>query len=423
MPCDGEFPLVRICEYLEGKRSAESLRDAKGVSFSMEGKSFLAEPDFVMNLDDLADVDYADYPNIERVIHVAGYPFQTSVPTLFVHTSRGCSWKCSFCINTIFARYGALHRSKSIEKIRRETEVPFRDLGIRFVIARDEDMFLNPTLVRDWTAYMKEKGLLWAVNARFNYFRKRITPESLREMMDSGLVGLGMSMESGSEMLRNEVLHKQIRDEEVRKAMEVLRNVSDDRLSVNVSFIVDFPGETREGKIATIRWMDELSREINVSFSGPQRYRNYPFTELCEKDAPRPRGNLDTYLTGTSSDGAFIEEGRVRWSSLFYEYPLAIYFNRRARMFEALDTGKQPLEFRVVPQPPNLVTRLLPIWMFTIRLRLRWNFWKGFIEPSIVYALYLATRRLRIWGFDIKGKMQRAPGKIGRMLFGKISKP
>lgn len=420
---DGEIPLVRLLDYLERGESEDWLRAQGGISFRTDGGGpHIAAPYFVRNLDDLADVNYYDYPNLEKLVWQSPYFFRDKMPYLLVHSSRGCNWKCTFCINTVYARHNALHRSKSIEKIRRETERVIKDLDIKLVVLQDEDFFSNPKLVEDWQEYAREKGLLWAVNGRFNYFRKMINAERLRRMMDNGLVQIGMSIESGCERLRNEILRKQVCDADISQAIETIRAGAGDRLAVNVSFIVDFPGETQQGKIETMKWMDRLSRSLNVAFSGPQPYRNYPGTELCEKDIPRVRGSLDYYLENTAADGAIKENRRRSWTTSFCQYPLTLYYSRKAPYFRVRDARARPLQYDVEPSEYRGKLSLLNLEFLTIRLRLRLDFWKWFFEPAAIYILFALSKKVRVFYLDTKARIRRAPRKIRRILGSSLSK-
>lgn len=413
---EGEIPFVNLLEHLEGRRTIEWLSRQKGVCFSLEGRPHPAEPYFITDLEALADVNYHDYPNIARYIALDFHCFQQVIPTLIAVTARGCNWNCSFCINTICKKYGALHRSKSIGKIRRETEAIIDEFGVRILLPRDEDFLSNRKLVAEWMEYTTEKGLLWAASGRYNYFRTAYTPHLLAKMKESGLIQLGLSIESGCERLRNEVLRKQVTDEDIHNTIRTIRATVGDTVIVNSGVMQDFPGETAKDKIRTIIWMDRLSRNLNAQFSGPQPYRNYPYTELSERDVTIPRGSLEFYLKNVAPDGAILTAGKRSWSSLFYEFPLSLYFNSRTRLFRARDVAARPIQYDVLPPKYPSGYGILGPLFWTIRLRLRFGFWGLFMEPPAIYVLFLLWKKARILYFDTRGKFQRLPGRIRRLV-------
>jgi radical SAM superfamily enzyme YgiQ (UPF0313 family) len=371
----------------------------------------------------LADVDYHDWPRLEKYIDIPLHHFTQNVRTLLVHVARGCNWKCSFCINTYYARHKAFHRCKSIEKIRRETETVIREFDVKCLIAQDEDFFADSTLVEDWSAFAKDMGCLWMANGRFNYFRSKIDPPFLSRLLESGLIQLGMSVEAGCEKLRNEVIHKQIRNADIQKAIEIIRNTPGaERLFVNVSFVINFPGDNLENRIQTVKMMFNLSNNMNVIFSGPQSYRDYPGTELSLKHSDWERGVLDVYLDNMSVDGALKPRDFNSWTTRFYEYPLPIYLNNRCAKYVIRDSDARPLEFISHPRKNSLQLRLLGLWMLPIRLRRFIDCWAFFVDPPVIYGLFLLQKKIRVWYYDTLGKARRAPRKFLRIIKGWVGR-
>jgi hypothetical protein len=264
--------------------------------------------------------------------------------------------------------------------------------------------------------YTGEKGLLWAANGRCNYFRTAYTPQLLARMKESGLIQLGLSIESGCERPRNEVPRKQVTDEDIHNTIQTIRAAAGDTVIVNSGAMQDFPGETAKDKIRTIIRINRLSRNLNAQFSGAQPYRNYPYTELSEKDVTIPRGSLEFYLKNVAPGGAVLTEGKRSWSSLFHEFPLSLYFNSRTRLFRARNVAARPIQYDVLPPKYPSGYRIVGPLFRTIRLRLRFNIWGLFMGPPVIYALFLLWKKARILYFDTRGKFQRLPGKIRRVV-------
>ena len=139
-------------------------------------------------------------------------------------------------------------------------------------------------------------------------------------MFDSGLFYLGMAIEAGEEGIRNKIIEKSLKNEEILKTVEDVKSSVGDGVLINTSFIVDFPGDTFENKVETIKWMDYLSKNLNMILSGPQVYRAYPGTTLYDLEH-HEAGDIDYYLGNTNKNGE--TEVEMNWSSYFYAYALS----------------------------------------------------------------------------------------------------
>ena len=403
---EGELPLVELLEVVSRHgRSPARLRKVPGLCFH-DGAPIVADPYFNPALDELHDVDYHDLEHLEEYLHRDIYYCTGKVWCLDILTSRGCHWDCSFCINALVAAQGGKYRSKSIAKLRRETEPIVDQFGIRFVSPIDEDFFLNQPLVDGWMAYAREKGFFWNTNCRYNYFNgKLMRPERLAEYLESGLFQIGMSIEAGDETIRNTVISKSVRDADIDRAVARIREVAGPRLQVNTSFIIGFPGDTRDSRVKMLRLMDRLSRSINVTFSGPQVYRPYPGSRLTDVAPGHEPGNLDSYLErmADSSDASGMAVGAPRelldGESYFYTHVARVFFNQRFQFFRhAPGDGRGRLELAGAGARAYGARRAM-IWVIQLlflpilaRLKLGW--FGGFFEPRLVGGLARAVDRL-----------------------------
>jgi len=392
---EGENALISILSTIHDPGEKEKLVTTRGVCFmDNDHRLVMNEPDFVYDLEQLADISYHDLPDLENYLQSRIVYFNKSMRTLGILTSRGCSWDCSFCINSIYRKYQARHRSKTISKIRRETEKIIDEYNIEVCIPSDEDFFINRHLLTEWTEYAGEKRFLWGANSRYNYFKKNIiTPQVLKKCSENGLFYLGMSLETGDESLRNAVINKKVTDTDVYETIQVIHDSKAVNLAVNTSFIIDFPGDNRENKIKTIKWMNRLSAELNVLFSGPQVYRPYPGSRLYELEKTKETGNFEFYTKNVQSAGEFGDVAFLRrLEQFFYAVMVRDYFNAR---FTVLGTAESPVS--------RLQFSRLTMIMVSVHIRIHFDCWLFFIDPFILPLLYLCTPG-HVWAF-IKNRL------------------
>jgi hypothetical protein len=245
---------------------------------------------------------------------------------------------------------------------------------------------MNRELVDAWQAYAREKGFLWGANCRYNYVgRGRLEENRLGELIGSGLFELGMSIETGDESVRNEVLRKKVEDRDIEEAIRVLKGVGRDRLVVNTSFIIDFPGDTAHSRRRMLPIMDRLSRSLNVVFSGPQVYRPYPGSELFERHQAHEVGQLGYYL---ASLGAEATSGHPRPNeSFFYSHTVLRYYNRRFRRLQEFRDadGRWRVKAEVTARDRATCRAILiEVALWSIGWRIRHDLWACFVEAAIL---------------------------------------
>lgn len=382
---EGENSLSKLIDYFSNKQA--DLDSIEGLSYSKDGKYITKQPVFLDDVNNIPDIDYYDLPYLEKYLDMDLFYFQRKMRALEVVTSRGCFWDCSFCINSIFRSHKAYHRSKTFDKIRREIEKVVDDFKIEALLPRDDDFFSNRKLVSDWSSYTREKGLLWGGNCRYNYIgNKSLGSEELSKLADTGLFEMGMSVEAGDETLRNTLLNKKIKDEDITKAVEVIKQ-SKTAIVVNTSFVSHFPGDTMDNRIKTIKWMDYLSKNLNIVFSGPQIYRTYPGSRLYNLENKHVLGDMNYYLSNMTAGGwlktsVTEDEDELLFSSTM----LSHFFTSRFCLIEKC--GDNKVIKTNIRKIHWLTSTVLSVLMIPIKIRLKTDCWRFFIEPRYIGKMY-----------------------------------
>ena len=397
---DGEGPMLRLLDFFEKQQGPEALENELGLCFHGPNGAIINPPNLTEDINNYADIDYFDLPQLEKYIDKKYYFFHKNFPTLRIITSRGCAWKCSFCIHSVARRHQAGYRSKDFSKIRRETEQLVDDFGIRLMFPEDDNFFANMELVQAWADYAAEKGFLWGGNCRFDYLRPGMYDEAaLDALVNKGLFLLTMSVEAGLEEIRNGVLEKSLSDDDIRRAAGILQRLGGERPVVHTNFMIDFPGDSFRNRIAIMEWMDYLSKRVNVLFHGPVPYMDFPGTKLYNAGGKRTYGDLDYYLKKVPSLAGFDTPDEYYYRDYFYTDFIRHQFNRKFRFFEAVEDGSG-VEYRVTAAPRRGL--LSALWetvksaaFATIRLRLATGFWGAFFEPALSGAAKRILDRLR----------------------------
>jgi len=180
-------------------------------------------------------------------------PFMWTNSTTIM-TSRGCPWRCNFCINSKSAMFGRKVRFHSVSYILEEVE-RLIDYGAKALHVLDDTFTFNRKRVLDICEGLKWFDLKWFTQARVDTVDK----EKLQAMKDAGCWGIGFGFESGSQKVLD-ALNKHTTVEQNIKASELCKEIG---IKVLASIIIGNPEETRED----IELTDKLLEKIKPDYT------------------------------------------------------------------------------------------------------------------------------------------------------------
>ncbi len=190
---------------------------------------------------------------------------------------RGCPYKCTYCFNhkynVLYKGKGPLHARMSVDRIIAE----LKDLKSRYetqFIKFYDDIFVF--IDDDWLAEFAEKypseiGLPFHCLMRANL----LTEPILRKLKRAGLASISMSIESGNDRVRNEILKRNMSKETLIKAFDLCRKYEVPTFS-NTIFAI--PGSSLADDIESL----DLNLACHVTFGEFPLFFPYPKTELAE---------------------------------------------------------------------------------------------------------------------------------------------
>lgn len=189
-------------------------------------------------------------PRVEEQHHVDGtaiawdkIPRRYLRKTLSVLTSRGCNYRCRFCN---YRRWFPRVQYKSMEVLREELK-KIQGLGfVRHIRFADDNLTTNRNHLGAFLEVMQEErfDFTWSAHARVNF----LDPGTVSQMKRAGCDLLVMGIESGSRRILKS-MDKRIT---VEQAYTAVRSMADHGIDSQSSFIVGYPGETRESFQETV---------------------------------------------------------------------------------------------------------------------------------------------------------------------------
>lgn len=211
-------------------------------------------PDFILNSDcdvlfrtsefhrDLNSLPLPDYDLF------AGYPFNRGYGILDhksqlpYFSSRGCPHHCTFCLT---------RHQVPIVRVRTKVEEDLTELTERY---KPDLIFMGDALIPYYSAEWRKS---WGDfrHPFFAYIHAGIEPEILEWLIERGLTACLFGVESGDEAFRNEVLHKDLTDDQLFRTVEMLTKYN---VSYAPFYIVGLPGESFKMKAKTFKLKDRI---------------------------------------------------------------------------------------------------------------------------------------------------------------------
>jgi len=232
--------------------------------------------------------------NPNRKENLTGYPWHlidvekyvrddptVSSRTLNYVSSQGCVYKCRFCYELTYKKkYSKIPAPELLDEIQ-QLVAQFDVTGIKFY---DADWFVDIKRAEEFSRGLIDRGIKisWAasINPKDILRARKTQPHLVGQLARSGCTRLLMGVESGSDRVLQEVVQKEITRAEI---LDVTREIAAAGILGSYTFIVGFPGETREEQDETFELIEQLWQldprpETRVHLFAP-----YPGTPLFEE--------------------------------------------------------------------------------------------------------------------------------------------
>ena len=227
-------------------------------------------------------------------------PIGQSFPHAHVWSSRGCPFKCIFCVWPA-TMTGSDPDGTNKRTVRHYTpdymERFITDLVTRFQfksIYFDDDTFnLGNSHVVKMCEVMKKIRLPWSAMCRAD----TIKTETWQLMRDAGCIGVKLGFESGNQYVVDKIVNKGLDLEKARDTVFELKRLG---MTVHGTFTYGLPGETKEQMQDTKRYIASMPLD-SIQESGTAEIEGTPLHTL------RASGKLAAY-TGASMETGYTRE-------------------------------------------------------------------------------------------------------------------
>jgi radical SAM superfamily enzyme YgiQ (UPF0313 family) len=258
---EGERTLLELVDNVS-KSNLKNLDNVLGITFRKNGK-IIQTPDrpFIQNIDELP------YPAFKH-FDVSKYRIfgKTYLPVI---TSRGCPFQCTFCLASKMCGRG--FRARSPKNVVDELEFLRDTFGADAFSFYDDTFTFDRKRARDICKEMKTRklDLQWDCRTRVD----RISKEDLTVLREANCQLIHFGAESGSQKMLN--LMK--KGTTVEQNAQAIKWAKDAGISVAISVVVGYPGETPELLQETLDFMyrtrpDYVYMCVAIPYPGTEMY-------------------------------------------------------------------------------------------------------------------------------------------------------
>jgi len=221
-------------------------------------------PTFIQNLDEVIDIDYSFVNPADYQMQEAFSPYaRPNRKCFFLMTSRGCFGACSFCSNS--AIHGKKVRQASVERIVAHVRYLVEDYGMETLIIYDDCLLWNKKRAKELFRQLAQfKIRIECPNGLNVAF---IDEELAGLMASAGVDTAYLAVESGSEFVLKELIHKPLKLSMVKPAVKWLQDAG---VFVHVFIVWGMPGETDVHRQETEDFLMDLGANwVGVNLATP----------------------------------------------------------------------------------------------------------------------------------------------------------
>ena len=220
---------------------------------------------YISDLDQLPDsswdlINFSDYFSDHSSWHnPKKHDIRISVPIL---TSRSCPFSCNFC--ACHATMGRRFRKRSPKRVVGEIEHLHREYGINYFGFIDDNVNLDKSHVMEICEEIMRRRLDIQFEPTCGLHLASMDEDIAKALSKAGCVFARLPIEHGNEYIRNKIIGKNLKREQIFRAAQSLRKCG---MRISTMSIMGFPEDTPQTLQDTYDLLMELKADLNYVFN------------------------------------------------------------------------------------------------------------------------------------------------------------
>jgi radical SAM superfamily enzyme YgiQ (UPF0313 family) len=264
---EGEAAIIDVLKRVEDGRDWSDLHN-----ISVDGQQPILRP-LLTDLDGL--------PFINREIVYKRSPALRRFKMRSFYTTRGCPFKCTYCFNHAFNKMyrglGPVVRRRSVDNVLEEMEKVKKNYPTDFIRIADDSFILKED------QWLEEFCRKYAQRIKVPFYclmrAEVVTPNIVRLLKQAGCASVCMSIESGDERIRREVLGRPVSDATIIKAFDMFNQAG---ISIYTNSMLALPTATIEDEWTTLK-LNYRCRPSYASFTICVPYPGTRMFDFCQE--------------------------------------------------------------------------------------------------------------------------------------------
>lgn len=285
--CHGEAEdaLIELANKIQNKEDYTKIKNLWIKKDGIVHKNTLRE--LMIDLDTLPLTDFSDknkvyiehdklVQNMDEITN-NGTEFRYTYPIM---TSRGCLYRCTFCINSflgaMYAGKGKFTRRRSVDHVIKELKMAKEQFPLLSGVTFGDDVF---SFDHEWLKEFIEKYTKEINLPFFIMFYPTMVDENIVKILkDTGLANVQMGIQSGSERIRKDVHHRYTTNEQIKNALNIFQKYN---IKASCDMILGDIFETEEDRLQTVDFLLELPKPLILTCFQMNYFPNYPYTNMA----------------------------------------------------------------------------------------------------------------------------------------------
>ncbi|OHB62923.1 MAG: hypothetical protein A2Y76_11585 [Planctomycetes bacterium RBG_13_60_9] len=190
-------------------------------------------------------------------------------------TSRGCPNLCNFC--SVAQCMGQKYRAMTAVNVVDMIQMLHDEHGVRYFAIFDANFAQDVTRVTGMCREITRRDLNIFIDLPTGLPINAAATAMIDALVEAGLIRTCISVETGDDFIRNSVMRKQVKHDEIFSVVASIRRYP--QISLLTDFVIGMPEDTEESLETSCRLAAELDTDdIALSIATP-----YPGTELFEQ--------------------------------------------------------------------------------------------------------------------------------------------
>ena len=271
---EGEEAVTEFCSIIEKGKSVGGVRN---LWYKKNGEVRRNTPRPFVDMDTLPVQNLDLWDPRHFVKPYDGKLYRTG----YFEMSRGCLHKCSYCVNVTYQNTlrncGKYHREKSIRNAINEIKTLADKYNFERIFFCDDNFLLMSRKRMDEFLHAWKSGI--NIPYWINTTIESINQGKLSCLKETGCCGIGLGIETGSEWLRKNILHKNTSNNSILKAVDLIH---ENGIRTTANIMVGFPGEYLENIFESINFVKRIKpKSCDLNFVAP--YIGTPIYAISKK--------------------------------------------------------------------------------------------------------------------------------------------